>query len=136
MFVSRGSLTFRALAVVAMSTLLALVAEPLEHVHRSAEGHSIVHRHLVASPVTHHESAAWHEAPSVDQRDHSTAEALPAVFVSTPRLHLAQPAVSAAGPIVTPAWRVIGDADSWNRQTCHGPPCVPGPALRAPPPSI
>ncbi len=113
---------------------------PAEHLHASAAGHSIVHRH-VANDIDGHHAAFddshvdidhHHEATTVDRSTSRPAQTLERAFVSQRQFDLKSPAIAPALMVPHSDTRVPGRVELLVGPTAHGPPHRVG-TDRAPP---
>lgn len=109
----------------AVGAMLALSMLPAEHLHASAFGKTLVHRHVI-------DDAADHAGSSLDHGDHSSVKTLTLTFDSQPHYDVAQPIATAELMVAPPDRRFIGRVGRAQGPPTHGPP-IRTRSLRAPP---
>jgi hypothetical protein len=132
-------LTSRILKIVAAASsgiaMFALSLLPAEHLHRSASGPSVIHRHVMEEAVeAHHDSETEgvHIHASLHHDDHANAETLTQVFVAERQYVSLAPLVVAILLLPPPEPRVVERIVPDAVPLAHGPP-IRLLSLRGPP---
>jgi hypothetical protein len=131
-------LTSRILKIVAAASsgiaMLALSLLPLEHLHRSASGPSVIHRHFMEEDVeAHHDShTAEGVHASLHHSDHGDAETLTPAFVAERHYLPMAPLVVAVFLLPAPEPRAVYPIELDVVPLAHGPP-IRLLSLRGPP---
>lgn len=121
------------MVLCAVAAVLALSILPAEHLHASAAGRSVLHRHVIDHEVEHNVHHSEDNSLSFDHDDHRYATILDPAFASQRQYRPERPlSTPAFGVVVVPERRIAGSAERIDGPPTHGPP-IRIRSLRAPP---